>query len=388
MDYFNKKRVPLKTEDKRELFYNKDKIKRICEETELFLSKIDFIHSLDFTKKILFPYEIKYNNSIEGYKDNIENILNIINHPQQKKNKLKEDYQRIRNLVQGYKYILNKKQINKQSLQQLYHILSNNLLKENEQLEDHKNYRQKDVYIFFSERLDIEPDKGVCPKLIPSYIEELLSYINSNNNFSSKTDHYIKSQIIHYYFVYVHPYYDINGRTARTLSLWYLIKNKSYPFTIFNRSIPYKKNKYYKTIREVKQFSNINFFLTYMLENVQKEIEKEYVIAQLDKNSNDKLTYIEKQTLQYIMENKVNTLLGFKAFYNRFNKKEKMKTIYEIMLSSLIEKRILLLKEKTNKIMFDNKQNHFYELNEDLINDEKHIIKKLELKKDIKKHFF
>ena len=54
--------------------------------------------------------------------------------------------------------------------------------------------------------------------------------------------------------VYIHPYYDVNGRTARTLSLWYLLQKKTYPFVIFNRGISLSKGEYKHNVKKSYRF--------------------------------------------------------------------------------------------------------------------------------------
>ena len=48
--------------------------------------------------------------------------------------------------------------------------------------------------------------------LVPSFMKSLFKFINENDN---KTHPLILSSIFHYYFVYIHPFGDGNGRLAR-----------------------------------------------------------------------------------------------------------------------------------------------------------------------------
>ena len=49
---------------------------------------------------------------------------------------------------------------------------------------------------------------------------------------------------MHFYFVYIHPYFDVNGRTSRTLAMWYLLNEEAYPYIIFNRAINNNASNY------------------------------------------------------------------------------------------------------------------------------------------------
>lgn len=66
--------------------------------------------------------------------------------------------------------------------------------------------------------------QGVTPesKIIQS-IHEMISYLNEKSDLTN----IIKIAIAHYYFGYIHPFYDGNGRTSRFISSIYMIENYS-----------------------------------------------------------------------------------------------------------------------------------------------------------------
>ena len=347
-------------------YYYNDIVNLLCNDIEKFLTSSNFINTSQFTKSVLFPYEIKFNNSIEGYNEDIDNIMQIINNPKDDNEKEKSNYQSIANLIRGYNYILKKPSINEDNLKKLYNMLSNNLLEERDILLEDDYYRKRDVYIFFSNRLDIEPDMGAKPELLPEHMKRLFDYIDNEKGLDSASLKFVKSQIIHYYFVYLHPYYDVNGRTSRTLTLWYLYNNKANAFTLFNRGIPYAKNRYYELIRYSKKNNNLTAFLIYMLNSVKGELQKEDIINSVEHSINDNLSFIERQTLNYIMENKANTYMDFVSFYHRFNNPKSFQEIYEQMLLPLLEKKIIVLTRETKKKLKNGKNNFCYEINQEI----------------------
>lgn len=107
-----------------------EELKQLKEELETFLENMTYMNSLDFAKKVLLSQEIKSNNTIEGYLDDILLVQDIIRHPSNVLNEKQK--RRILNLYQGYQFILHEKEINKSSLKELYDILSHHLLKEEE----------------------------------------------------------------------------------------------------------------------------------------------------------------------------------------------------------------------------------------------------------------
>ena len=77
-------------------------------------------------------------------------------------------------------------------------------------------YREGPVYILRGISFD-RFFEGVPVKHIDEYMNILFDYINRNDD-NTDIDTFIKSQIIHCYLVYIHPYFDGNGRTGRILS--------------------------------------------------------------------------------------------------------------------------------------------------------------------------
>lgn len=361
----------------RNLIYNDETLLPIMEELEKYIADIKYINSLTFSKDVLFSHELQANNSVEGYKDDVETIIEVINNVSDVKDPQKK--QRIINLYQGYRYIMQGNAINKDNLRTLYSILSECLLSKDDLSNMGQYYRNNPVYIFYSARTDIEPDQGISSEILEEYMQNLIEYINSDNNLS-KTELFIKSQIIHFYFVYIHPYYDLNGRTSRTTSMWYLLNHHNYPFIIFNRAINLYKNEYYKVIRQVKKYQNITLFLKYMLENTQIELEKDYIMNMIKESSNYHLTSTDYQTLHYILSMKGQlTYLDFIRFYTLQNEHKKPLEIYNDMLQPLLDSGIILQGDPTKKQVSGLGYNHYFTLNNNYYDQDpdkiKHLIK-------------
>ena len=120
-------------------------------------------------------------------------------------------------------------------LRVLYDILSFNLLDERDLARMGTYYREAPVYILKNGRLDMELEEGVYYLKIAELMEYYFAFFNAPIFSQTMTDQYVKSQILHFYFVYIHPYFDVNGRTSRTMALWHLLNSQAYPYIIFNR---------------------------------------------------------------------------------------------------------------------------------------------------------
>lgn len=346
---------------KKNMFLEKEFLKPIKYELEKIIDENKFMCSKNFSRSVLFYQEIKANNTIEGYNDNIEEVRYIIRHKTNSSDKEK----RIINLYNGYKYILNEKEINKDNLKELYSLLSNGLLTKDEINRMGEYYRLDPVYIFYSSSVYKEPDQGIDSTLIDNYMGKFFEFVDQFSLGDTLTDEFIKSQIMHFYFVYIHPYYDINGRTSRTTSMWYLLNKKAYPYIIFNRAIQIHKPEYYKIIRETKKYSNITSFINYMMKNVKSELIKESILNSVNNNIN--LNYKEYQTLYYILSMNSNiSVKDFTYFYNLYNDKIKTKEAYENMIQPLLNRKILLKDRDTKSNMYNNEKNFVFKINKDL----------------------
>ena len=345
----------LKTIDGIKLFLRPSRFLKVKQELIDFLRNEKYLYTKAFVKTTMFSHELKANNQIEGYGDDVEIIEKVIAHAEDINDKDKR--QRILNLYHGYNYILKTKEINQDTLKKLYSILSEGLLNSTDSVRMGKYYRTAPVYILKRGRLDVEPDQVVLAHEIDAYMNDYFAFLNQDIS-GDLTDEYIKSQILHYYFVYIHPYFDVNGRTSRTLSMWYLINKKIYPYIIFNRGISFKDSEYTKVIEDVRSFRDLSYFIDYMLTTVKVELEKEYVMQVEANLASDKLTLADYQTLLYFLTMKgCKTVLDFANIYNRFNDKKKVKEVYETMIVPLLDKKVLDVERQTKKNMFDDNNN-------------------------------
>ena len=341
------------------------------------------LNFLKFSREVLFTHEIQANNHIEMYRDDVETIYEVIHRKTRITDPVKK--RRIINLYKGYKYILERKDINKDNLRELYSILSKDLLCKSDLSNMGEYYRINPVYIFYSSNFDKKPDQGVDGSEVEEYMNIFLEYANSGNEGLSKAELFLKSQIMHFYFVYIHPYYDINGRTSRTTAMWYLLKNKSYPFIIFNRAIELCKNEYYRVIRDTKKFADVTYFLNFMMEHTFVELEKDYVMNMIKNSCSSNLTSVDYQSLRYILSMKSNlTYADFVQYYNLQNEFKGYKDVFTDMLLPLLDKGIIIEGRETKKIITPNLSNHTFYLNDSFIDCSDPKIQGLDISSKIK----
>lgn len=358
------------------IYFDNESLKKIEEDILKFIENESYLETLEFVKKVMLRREIKTNNSIEGILDDLSFIDEVI-----KNESTNKDNERIINLYKGYKYILTNKDINKETLKELYSVLSNGLLTEKDILGMGDYYRKEPVYIYKTSRYDEIPYMGLPHDKLDYYMNLFFEYVNQDNR---DVSNFIKSQIMHFYFVYIHPYFDVNGRCSRTVSLWYLLNKKEYPFILFNRAISFNRKEYIENII-LSRDGNITPFLKYMLLNIKKEFEKEYVINKLVINSGYKLNKEEFETLCYFLSiTSEVTIKDFATIYNRFNNHKKFNLIYLEKLKPLIEKNIILLGNETNTYIDKDNKNRVLYLNPNFLDFDFDKLSNLDIKKFIR----
>ncbi len=113
---------------------------------------------------------------------------------------------------------------------------------------------------------------------IRELMSNLVEFINDNS--LSSFDPLVKMAIIHYQFESIHPFYDGNGRTGRIINVLYLVMNNllDLPILYMSGYIIANKESYYKLLQEVRETSNYENWILYMLSAVE-EVSKETIIV-------------------------------------------------------------------------------------------------------------
>lgn len=195
--------------------------------------------------------------------------------------------------------------------------------------EDEGVFRKNDdIYV-------VDSITGSVAHTPPSYNEiidmivDLCKFANNDNN-DNFIHPIIKGIIIHFILAYIHPFVDGNGRTARSLFYWYMIK-KGYWLTEYlsiSRIIYTNKKSYEKAFLYTENDDNdLSYFIQYHLNVMKKAFEdlKKYLQRKIDEqqnvhrfigvlNTNDRQRYVFK----VIMENK-HIIITPKELASQFN---------------------------------------------------------------------
>ena len=103
---------------------------------------------------------------------------------------------------------------------------------------------------------------------IEELIEDVCAFFNNNDNSKFFVHPIVKGIIIHFMIAYIHPFVDGNGRTARALFYWYLLKNNYWltEYLSISRMIYRSKAQYEKAYLYSEHDENdITYFINYNL---------------------------------------------------------------------------------------------------------------------------
>lgn len=163
--------------------------------------------------------------------------------------------------------------------------------------EDHEVGKYRTVQNYVVDGLGQVVYRPPNPKHVHSLMDKLIEFTEE------KAEDYlpiISSGIIHYQFVDIHPFVDGNGRVARLLGTWELIRRKFDTDHIFavDDIIYEHKSTYYAAIQSVrKQQGDMTNWLEYYFETVAESLSRAWMrIMKLPRSGvSESLSFTPKQ---------------------------------------------------------------------------------------------
>lgn len=235
-----------------------------------------------------------------------------------------------------------------ESLLEIHKLISYKTL---DSIEEEGSFRENDE-IFVANHSDGEI-VHIPPKIdeLNQLINELCVFFNSDNkNFIHPI---IKGCIIHFMIGYIHPFTDGNGRTARALFYWYMLK-KGYWLTEYlsiSKIIQNTKNQYEKAYLYTEIDDNdLSYFITYHIKTMESAFEalkvyiskKQKEVVQAAKflkipNINDRMAQILK-----ILNDDNDRVLNSKEIEKRFSisnftARADLKTLVELGFLEIVQ---------------------------------------------------
>lgn len=207
----------------------------------------------------LIVNEAQSNNEIEGVRSTKGELSNVLEHVQDTKNTSKKPFL---GMMKTYQYIDQLEPFTKiQDFRRLYDTLvADEVAKKKEP--DGEYFRKTGVSITDGSKIT---HRGVEPEAkIISNLTDLIHFLQAE----TIPDLY-KYFIAHYYYEYIHPFYDGNGRTGRLFVGSYIARKlERYSAITLSYAINNDKQKYYKALELIADPFNkgdMTFYLMDML---------------------------------------------------------------------------------------------------------------------------
>ncbi len=113
-------------------------------------------------------------------------------------------------------------------------------------------------------------------KTMRSELQKLIMYANALEDDDEEFTHpVIKATILHFWFAYLHPFADGNGRSSRAISYWFLLKRNYWliEYISVSRAIMQSRKAYDNAFLYSENDDNdVTYFLLYIAEAFKKSI--------------------------------------------------------------------------------------------------------------------
>lgn len=174
-----------------------------------------------------------------------------------------KEKQEVLNYLNALRWIEKKGQLSlsKPNLLKLHAIITEKIL--GKQARGH--FKTKQNYVI--------NEKGIVvytpppPRQTPRLVDELIAWVNSNNNLHP----IIVNAIFHHQLLNIHPFVDGNGRLARAAARWVLFKRGFDPYHIFALDDYFAKERkrYYEKIQQAR---DLDYDFTYWIDYVAEAV--------------------------------------------------------------------------------------------------------------------
>lgn len=292
--------------------------------------------------------EIMLTNDIEGVQSTRKEIEDAIEH--QKDNK----EVRFKGLVFKYLTLIYKDEIALNTCADIRSLYDDIVLKEikEQDIPDGKYFRKEVVQVVSATQK--EKHRGLVPE--KNIIEHMNICLDLLKN--EEISKLLRIAIFHYYFGYIHPFYDGNGRTSRFISS-YLLKSEIGTLSSLRLSYVIKNNikRYYEAFDICNDIRNKGEITSFILMFLDLLIEGEKAVLEELKDVRQKLGFYFSRINQY-----------------KFNKSKK-KIVLVLCQNALFDDSYLTIQElsKHTEVQNTTLRKYLYELEEEgLVRKEKY----------------
>ena len=228
--------------------------------------------------------EAVYSSVIEGAFTSREQAVDFIRQNKQPRNKSE---QMVKNNYDALTYVLEhlEDEISEATILQITQIVTRSAAEVQV-----NGYRDGAVYVTGREGVVYTPPQADA---VPETMRSLVAFIQK-----SELHPLLKACIAHFYFVYIHPFGDGNGRTARALSYMMLLQSGYDFFRYFSISgiVAEERGKYYRSMRNVEDSDgDMTYFIDAYCGMLARTVEKMEHHLKYHVLANQKLKELEQR---------------------------------------------------------------------------------------------
>lgn len=242
-----------------EMLHRIAEIYKVSGELNLNYHKLPIVAKDQFILESLVE-ELYKTNELEGVKSSKAEIATSVKSIQLKKT----DKKRFDSMIKSYRDLVSRKvslPTSAKDIRSIYDNITEGEISETN-LPDGETFRKEVVKVLAKSGTNQIIHRGVQPEsMIVTSIKQLLKFLNKSDDVPP----IIKVAIGHYYFGYIHPFYDGNGRTSRFISSLYLAETLGeIPALSLSKGAYKMVNQYLNAFDRTNRMMNqgeMNFFI-------------------------------------------------------------------------------------------------------------------------------
>jgi len=128
----------------------------------------------------------------------------------------------------------------------------------------------------------VDPDTGLSVHIPPpesifhKELDRLIAFVNKDEDGEDFIHPVVKASVIHFWLAYLHPFVDGNGRTARALFYWYMLKKNYWVFQYLSisRVIKLTRTQYDNAFLKTELDDNdLTYFILYQIKAINQSID-------------------------------------------------------------------------------------------------------------------
>ena len=180
-------------------------------------------------------------------------------------------------ILNNYKAIthirsLKEKPLSEEMLLELHRILCEKTLADNEIGRFRQSPNDDNVEVIDSDGIVLyKPPNG---EKIRPMLKSLITFANSNEGVFIHP--LVKGILLHFWFGWIHPFCDGNGRTARAIFYWYMLKEKYWAFEYLSisRIVLNKEGQYKRAFLNTELSGDLTYFLMFNSKIINEAAEE------------------------------------------------------------------------------------------------------------------